>query len=371
MKRILTFFALIFITATLFVSCGETPDAPEGMQVVYESAADGYVFYGPEGWIISNRGGIAASYVSGINNTSISFAKTTLPEGVTAKGYFDSVKDEFAYDITLTKSGERCNFGKDNSTVGYKYIYTFKLPGRDTQDSDGDGNVNEEVPLDYTAMQIIVSHEESVYIFTYTALGTPDDEASNYRVYLEGAQAAIDNFKFTEAAPSGDTTPDYPKDEDGYNMVSDKSVSGFELYLPDTFTVVDNSALVSATLSVGSAVSLSRATEVGVTIDKYWEAREAELSKFVTNLTVIVKNKTNVKNEETGVYSDDIVFGNLELNRVAMYEYTYEFTGVKYHVYQLLGWTATDGYVFTYTAKDGDFSTHFDEIMTVIEKVRF
>ena len=371
MKRILTFLALIFITATLFVSCGDTPDAPEGMQVVYESAADGYVFYGPDGWVISNRAGIAASYVSGINSTSISFAKTTLPEGVTAEGYFDSVKDDFAYDITLTKSGERCNFGKDNSTVGYKYIYTFKLSGRDTQDSDGDGNVNEEVPLDYTVMQIIVSHGESVYIFTYTALGTPDDEAANYRVYLEGAQAAIDNFKFVDVTSESPNQPEYPKDSDGYNMVSDKSVSGFELYLPDSFTVVDNSALVSASLADGSTVSLSRATEVVFTIDKYWEAREAELSKFVTNLTVIVKNKTNVKNEETGVYSDDIAFGNLDLNRVAMYEYTYEFAGTKYHVYQLLGWTATDGYVFTYTAKEADYSTHLDEVMSVVGKVKF
>lgn len=371
MKRILTFFTLILAVAMLLSSCSDKPDAPEGMQVVYKSAEDGYTFFGPGGWIISNRAGIAASYVSNINNTSISFAKTELPEGVELKDYFDTLKGEFTYDITLTKDGERCNFGTDSSTVAYKYIYTFKLPTRDTADSDGDGNTAEEVLTDYTSMQIILSHKDKFYIFTYTALGTPGDEGTNYALYLEGAQAAIDNFKFEEATADSTDLPEYPKDGDGYNMVSDKSVAGFELYLPDDFTVVDNSAIVSAKLADGSTVSITRAAEVGVTINEYFNARKAELSKFVTNLTVIVENKTNEKNEETGVYSDGIVFGNLELNRVAMYEYTYEFAGETYHVYQLLGWTATDGYVFTYTARNANFATHFDIIMTIIRKVKF
>jgi hypothetical protein len=127
----------------LLVSCGEAPDAPKGMQVVYASSDDGYVFYGPEGWVISNRAGVAASYVSRINRTSISFAKTELPEGVSVEGYFDSVKDEFAYEITPADEesfGKRCLFGTDESTVAYKYIYTFKLLGKDTQDTDRDGN---------------------------------------------------------------------------------------------------------------------------------------------------------------------------------------------------------------------------------------
>lgn len=374
MKRILAFFTLIFMIGALLVSCGEAPDAPKGMQVVYASSDDGYVFYGPEGWVISNRAGIAASYVSRINRTSISFAKTELPEGVSVEGYFDSVKDEFAYEVTPADEesfGKRCLFGTDESTVAYKYIYTFKLLGKDTQDTDRDGNVSEEILLDYTSMQIIVSHDDNLYIFTYTALGTPDNESGNYRLYLSGAQSAIDNFKFAAVTPGVGEVPEYPKDDDGYAMVSDKSVAGFELYLPDTFTVADNSAIVSASLSDGSTVSVTRATEVGVTIDKYWEARETELSRFVTALTVIKKNETNVRDEQTGLYSDDIIFGNLALNRVAMYEYTYEFAGVKYHVYQLLGWTATDGYVFTYTAKDKDYASHLDEVMTVIEKVRF
>lgn len=374
MKRILTFFTLIIIAATLLVSCGDTSDAPEGMQVVYKSAEDGYTFYGPEGWIISNRGGIAASYVSGINKTSISFAKTELAEGVAVDKYFDSVKDEFTYAITPVDEasfGKKCLFGQDNSTVAYKYIYTFKLTGKDTQDTDGDGNTTEEVLIDYTSMQIIVSHKEKVYIFTYTAQGTPDNESGNYRLYLEGAQAAIENFKFENATANTTPTPEYPKDTDGYSMVSDKSVAGFELYLSDAFTVVDNSAIVSAALSDGSNVSISRAREVGVTIDKYWESRKSALSEFATNLTVIAENKTNVKNETTGAYSSDITFGNLELNRVAMYEYTYDFAGETYHVYQLLGWTATDGYVFTYTAKAANFDAHLEDVMTVIEKVRF
>ena len=374
MKRYLTFFTLIAMTLLLLVSCGGEPEAPEGMQVVYESPEDGYVFYGPDGWTVSNRAGIAACYVSGINKTSISFAKTTLPEGVAVENYFDTVKDEFVYDITpvdQSSFGKKCNFGTDRKTVAYKYVYTFKYTDKDTTDIDRDNNVSEEIELDFTSMQIIVSHDGKLYIFTYTALGTPDNETSNYRLYLNGAQAAIDSFKFTDKSEDTSSAPEYPKDSDGYNMVSNKTLAGFELYLPEGYEVIDNSGIVSAVLRDGTTVSITKANEVGVTISEYWTARKAELSKFVTDLDVIRENVTNVKNDETGLYSSDVVFGNLELNRVALYEYTYEFGGVTYHVYQLLGWTRTDGYVFTYTAKEVDYTEHLDEIMTVIGKVRF
>ena len=100
----------------------------------------------------------------------------------------------------------------------------------------------------------------------------------------------------------------------------------------------------------------------------YFDLRKVELSKFATNLTVL---KTNIKTTETGISLDATAFGNLGPNSVAMYEYTYDFAGVKYHTYQLFGLTATDGYVFTYTAREADFATHFDEVMTVVRKVKF
>ena len=54
------------------------------------------------------------------------------------------------------------------------------------------------------------------------------------------------------------------------------------------------------------------------------------------------------------------------------YEYTYEYEGVKYHVYQVhIVQSATDGYVFTYIAKEENYQTHLAEVEKVLNKIEY
>ena len=344
MKKICLVLLISLLGVFGLCSCNNGgEDIPEGLQLVYESRADGYKFYGPEGWAVVNRGGIAASYVTAVNNTSITFTKADAPEGEVAQ-YFDTHMAALPYEINILKRDEPTSFG--NADSAYKYVFTYKY-----QD------------YDFACMQILVFSGEDFYIFTYNSYGDANDESSDYRTYLEKIQLSIDNFKFTAKSDSAESK-DYPTDSDGYAMISDKSLAGFELYVPKSYTVIDSGAIVSAKISDGANISISKASGTGVSIGDYWKARKNELSLVVGEITVIKENVINGG-------EDKVVLGNLASNRVAAYEYTYSFGGNTYHVYQIFGVDSFNGYSFTYTALDSEYSEHLDEIMTILEKVKF
>ncbi len=90
--------------------------------------------------------------------------------------------------------------------------------------------------------------------------------------------------------------------------------------------------------------------------------RKAELENFFGEVTEIQKHAdTELGN------SDSLIYGNWDW----AYEYTYVHEGEKYHVYQILAIDGTNGYVFTYTALEENYSLHFDEVLKVVEKVNF
>ena len=344
MKRFLMILGLVLICSYAFISCSDDIEVPEGLQIV-DNNSGGYIFFGPEGWIISNRAGISASYVSPVNGTSISFTEADMPD-VGLNDYFDQSFSSTPYSVNVLKKGESCNFG--NADEAYKYVYTFR-----------------HGETDFAAMQILVKNGEGFYIFTYNSYGDPEDETSQYRAYLEQVQLAIDNFKFTDGSDES-SEPEYPLDGDGYKLISNGKITGFELYVPESYNVIDSSTLTTARISEGANISLTKATGTGVSIADYWKTRLEELSAFVSDLTEISVNNTNTDGD--GV---DVKLGNLESDRVASYEYTYSYGGNIYHVYQVMGVDSFNGYVFTYTALESEYESHLSEINIILEKVKF
>ena len=372
MKKILHIALMLTVALLLLTSCGGDDSAPEGMQTVHESKSDGYVFYGPDGWIISNRAGVAATYLSSFNNTSITFTKATMPAekdntgDVDFNAYFEKSKDAFPYDITMVEGGVADNFGASDACAdrAVRYVYTYKYG-----------------ELDIACMQILLTRGEDFFIFTYTSYGSPSDESSYYRTYLDKALAVRDNFKFTEKSEDGEAA--VPSvDADGYYLASDKTLSGFELYLPASYKVVDASALVSAKISSGANISLTRATETGVGVLDYLLLRRERLSAIsdsFTDIKISVAKEINTGSEYFDdwtlsilpEYDADLKFGNFDSARIAAYEYTYSLGSNTYHVYQVLGTDNFNGYVFTYTALEGEYSEHLDEIKAILEKAKF
>ena len=359
MKKII---AIIMLTATLLlVGCSDSESAPEGLQIADTNTEEGYVFYAPEGWTVSNRAGISAAYATSKSLASITFTRAEAPS-VTIAEYFDTSMKKLPFAINILKRDEKCTFG--NSADAYKYIYTYKYQ-----------------EYDFACMQILVSYGERFFIFTYTSYGDPTSEDSYYQRYLESVQSAIDNFKFT--APNGvGNAPEYTKDADGYNLVSDEKIAGFSLYLPNNYTVVDNGAVVSASISGGANVSIMKTSQSNVSILEYLENRHAELAMVASNVTDIKVSVPKAVDTESEFFDEwslgvlpeldtTTVFGNLAYTSIVAYEYTYEFAGETYHVYQVLGVDSYSGYVFTYTAKEAEYAEHLDEIKNILKKVEF
>lgn len=362
MKKLFLSAILIIATLTLF-GCSDS-DIPDGMQLVSGGEDKGYYFYAPEEWTVSNIGKTASAYASSIDNTSVSFAEVDksnfpLAEGQTAKDYFfnsyfeDSLK-EFPESLQpkITVKGENCLFGTADAGADQakKYVYEYTYG---------------EHPFGF--IQILSSYGDNYYIFTYAAQKAKrveSDETTRYDYHIENGKlnSVTDNFKFCKKSSAViEDAPDIEKDEDGYILATDKTNAGFQLYLPESFKVDYSSAAVSATHSDGSNVNMTIASRAGIPAKDYWSLRKEELSLIATNIEVIQEDvSAKLGNNSQWAF---------------LYEYTYEYNGAKYHVYQILavdGWLFFgDGYVFTYTAKEENYQKHFSEIEKIISKVKF
>lgn len=351
-------FAIIICSLLALSSCSGKSDVPDGMRLVFGNDSSGYYFYAPEEWTVSNIDNVKSAYVSKLDTTSVSFAEVDpLPAdiGIDEKEYFfgayfaDSLK-EFPESMKLevTVRGEDTVFGKEGEKAdkAIKYVYNY-----------------EYAEHKFGFMQILMTKGDRFFIFTYTALLEEKSEGvTYYDHYLkEKVLGVIDSFRFTEIKSSEEGV-EYERDEDGYLLITNPSHAGFSLYVPEDFKCDYSSATVSATHADGSNVNMSEATMTGnnMTVSDYWKIRKTELSAIVGEVTEIKVN-------------EPITLANA--NYAFSFEYTFDYDGEKYHVYQVLAvegfFLFQDGYVFTYTAKEANYNEHIDSIKTVLEKVDF
>lgn len=359
MKKI---FALILSLTTIFVSllslssCGDSSDTPEGMQLVYGGKNAGYYFYAPEEWTVSKVGAIKSAYVSRLDTTCVSFSEVT--ESIKNAGgdeyffgsYFSDSMKEAPENITVnvTLDGEATVFGKTDyeADKAVKYTYNYKYSGRS-----------------FGFMQILIKDSDRYFIFTYRALLEKKDGGKTYyESYLEKLDKVITEFKFTDKEAEKSPDVSYKEDKDGYILISNAKIAGFDLYVPKSFKPDHSDGFVSASHTDGSNVNLTEAFMTGnnVNVKDYFEIRKKELSEFVTDFTEIA------------------TFEAIEMKNTRFafsYEYTYVYAGEKYHVLQIYAVSgpllSQTGYVFTYTAKEDNYSLHLDEVQTIISKVNF
>ena len=347
MKRICSAaLTLILILSLLaLTACGKNDGTPKDMQLVKGGENEGYYFYGPEEWVVANVGDIACTYASKIDRSSITFAQGEKPEG-SVEEYFESEKAKLPYNnVSVTVNGEDCTFG---NSVGKKFVYTYEYK------ASADGT-----PFSYTAMQIFVSFDGRFYIFTYTASNSErSDGQSYYEFYLEKVSSVIENFKLTSKSESEDKKAEYERDHEGHILVSDKTLSGFKMYVPDSYKVDHSSSMVSVTNSVGANITMSQLTNTGLTFPEYWQARKDSINALAGG--TLTEIQANVSLTVPGT------------NRAMAYEYTYVLDGVSYHVYQVIVIeSAVNGYVFTYTASEEHYTEHLSEAEIVLQKITY
>lgn len=341
MKKI-TAAALTIITLLLALcGCSQTADAPDGMQLVRGSDALGYYLYSPIGWIAASQGKIASSYVSTIDSTSVTLVEAKMPEG-TIKEYFEAAKADFTFDIDVKNEGGEpiaCKLG--NAEEAQQYIYDYEYSG-----------------FKFRTMQIFAKFEGRFYIFTFTSqLTERSTGVSYYDFHLENSLPSIvENVKFVTKS-GAEPAPEYTE-VDGYLLVSDKKLCGFDMYVPKDYKVDYSDGIVSVTREDGANITVSKSTATGVTIKDYWANRKNELEAIVGTVTEIEVNK-----------SEGVTLGNLAT--AASYEYTYELGGVKYHVYQVFAVDTFEGYAFTFTAPESVYAERIGEALDVAARLEF
>ncbi len=351
MKRIISIL-LVFITiisSLLLTSCKKDDGTPDGMRLVMGDESLGYYFYGPEEWTVANVGNIACTYVSKIDNSSMTFVEAEKPAS-TVEEYFESEKGKFPYEINVTVNGDDSLFG---NASGKKYVYTYTYK-----------------EISYTCMQIFVEYSGRFFIFTYTANNKDyTEDKTYYEFYLEKVSASIDAFKFTDKVSGTPTSPEYERDSDGYILVSDKTLAGFDMYVPDSYKVDYSSALVSVSHADGTNITMSQATYTGVTNEDYWKARKENISSFCDKITDPESGEIVSSLREIELAKQITLEGT---NWALAYEYAYTFEGTKYHVYQvLIVESAVNGYVFTYIASEENYEKHLDEMKIVLKKIDY
>ncbi len=344
------FLALFLILASLFttVSCSDK-GVPDGMQLVRGGDRVGYYFYAPEEWTVANLGEIASAYASNVDSSSVSYVEVAYPDCTVAE-YFKNSLDEFPTPPKMVYENQPTSFGNAENAIMYVYDHIYS-------------------EHTFRTMQIFVSFEGRFGIFTFTSplehKSAEDESVTQYDFYEEKRQSIIDNFKFvTKSGESAGNKSEYETDAEGYRLVSDASVSKFSLYLPEDFTVDYSSGITSATLSDGSNITMSKATNTGVDVGTYFETRLDELSKIVSDIAPV---EFEDENGEIKTVNGNAKFGNA--SSAASQEYTFVYNGTTYHVYQVCAVTTFNGFVFTYTATEENYYKHLDTVLKVAEKV--
>ncbi len=336
MKRI-TAFLLLAAALVSLASCADNSDTPEGMQLIRGGEDVGYYFYAPEEWVEANLGDISTAYVSTVDKTSVSYVECEMPDSTVAE-YFNESLSEYATPPVMVEENKAVTFGNADEAV----MYVFDHENRGYK---------------FRTMQIFTKYGERFGIFTFNSFreNMSSNDVTQYEYYAEKRQAIIDNFKYVNKGGDAGST-EYEVDADGYKLISDKSVAKFSLYVPEEFEVKYSSGIVEAYLADGSNITMSTATNTGVVVSDYWETRRSELETLFGKVTVITEDK------DTSLGTTDRAFA---------YEYTFVYNGETYHVYQILAVTTFNGYVFTYTAKEENYSKHLDTINNICDKVTY
>ena len=352
MKKIV---ALLLCLLSLFslASCGndlpEGAELPDGMQYA-GGAPYGFYLYVPEEWTLTAMDDIVGAFVSTLDLSSVSMTKVKKPAEMDIDAYFKSTMQDIPFeDYKLEKDGVSRLLGTV-SAKGYEYTYSYKPYEKDAQT--------------YRVMQVIGERNDALYIFTYTALDElKNAEKTYFQTYAEDVNTILDSIQFVTPIAEADDKTDYQKDADGYLLVSEKRLAGFDFYMNPDWECKLSSGIVEVATADGKAnINITEAKDTGVVVSDYWSKRKSDLERYTDGAITVIK-----ENETTA-------FGNADA--ALAYEYTYTYRGETYHTYQVIlvhekiPVFLRKGYVFTFTATEDAYAMHMDAVQKMIAKVK-
>ena len=194
--------------------------------------------------------------------------------------------------------------------------------------------------------------------------------ATYYEYYLDKVKACIDAFKFHGNDPLKKDEATYEKDANGYLIVSDKTLSGFVMHVPDSYKVDCSTGFVSVSKD-GVNITMTESTYPTNSLTEYWEKKRADIEAIADKIPS-EDGKTTVTSFTELKESEKVDAGNADA--AADYSYSYVLDGVKYRVYQIIVRSGVIGgkvYVYSYIATDDCYDLYFDEMKDIFEKIEF
>ena len=343
MKKLLSLLLVLCLCFTLFACKNNTEEAPDGMKAVATGAKLGFTFYVPEAWVDSSYGSIASAYVSNLDTSSVSLVRVDLSDS-TFENYVKESLSASKNVPTYLEEGKAVNVGNAKRALSYVYTYAY---GEYT----------------YQFMQVLCEAEDGAYyLFTYGASAADKSEGvSFYASHLTDVTSMLSAVKFGEKNDAASEETVYGTDEDGYKLVSDEKVTGFAFYIPESFRAELSLGIVVAVAEDNATVTVAEATSTGMAVRAYYENRLEELRVLYSDVTEITElTECAVGNSTDACYA----------------EYSYRDGEQTYRVYQVIAVGGGSifgqkGYVMTYTALEGVYENHLDELAKMMEKIRF
>lgn len=408
MKKAIAIILVLISMLSLF-ACGKD-DTPKGMQLASGSESDGYCFYVPEEWTVSNIPGISTAYVSTITSTSVSFAEidsesefdydpnVITPDLYFVTEYFNKAISEFPANLkpTNVNGGDKIvaeeQYVKDLGT-GYedvnlrpdnysKYIFQYEYK-------------NGDYYYTYRFTQYYIVKGDRYFVMQYFGVAEKytknadntrnmmdfNDEYNN-DTYLAKFEECRKYLKLFGTEKNDDTVVNGSSTD--FVVVSDPKIAGFTMYAPQTFKVDHSDALVSITANDGANVTLTKWVGASASANQTMLQRQEELSLIVTDFKWITEYTTD-EDGNIVLIAESRDLGNLpkrdnNYNWSLAFEYEFTYCGESYRVLQIL---ATDvstsdlllnqstGYVFTYTAKSDIYDSHIEDVNEIIKRLEF
>ncbi len=329
--KIALLLALLLLVTPVLTACGGNTDPgvtlPDGMQLGY--AGDGYTFYAPVRWQVSEAGGVPTAMVSSVDRTSLTCVR--IESDKSAAAYFSESEAELTarlFEYTLT------NEGSDSLTLGgvaaIRRVYTAKVEG-----------------TAYKFMQVLCQKDGYIYLLTYTAENTAkENETSKFDTHYEDATAAISAFAFSGTGKPPVTTAGPTEVLPGMYEASDPAVSRYSLYAPLSWTTVTATGITTVKKGEEAVLSVSYEVPREDNIPALWEARKTSYTAIYENFTVI---EAECETAEVEKLEDvKVFFGEVPAVR---YVYTYTVNGTAYKSAEILTIRGVYIYTMTYTAK--------------------
>ncbi len=349
-RKIALLLSLIFLCAATLTACGGDDPAetvPEGMRLCF--AGDGYTFYAPERWDVTEAGGVPTASVSAVNGTNLTCVRIETDK--TPSAYFAEGEDELRarlsdYTLLSAESTDTADLG---GVAAIRRVYT--------------ATVNEKP---YKFMQILCQKDGYVYLLTYTAENeTSDGKTSLFEAHYEEAKAAIEAFSFEGTAKPPVTTA-APTVIDGMYEASDPAVSRYSLYAPLSWEKDLSTGITTVKKGNEAAVSLSYEVPEVDNIPDLWEARKQAYAKIYEDFAVVedeCEADPVEKPEDVKVFLGEIP--------AVRYVYTFTVNGEAYKAAEIVTIKGVYIYTLTYTAKADCYASHWEDLEAMLERFVF